>query len=294
MKIFAIVLIVLLAACARNGSGSSTTPAPSASSGVSHPTAADELVFSWAQEGGFAPAADVLTRIPNFALLGDGTVITPGAQIMIYPGPFLPSLQARQLSEAGVRQLLAMLLDSGAFERSAELTDMGNIADASTAVFKLNAGGRNIMVSAYALTETSEFPVTSPAEAQVREALLGVIEELEKLESADVWVEDEWQSISPPALRLYVTPRPANGEGEEFRNERAWPLSVAPDQFGQSTQNDYRCDVVADEELAALLPQLQRANSETVWLHEDVAYQLIAKPLLHKPFDCGEAGASGY
>ena len=57
--------------------------------GIEHPTGSDQVVLRVADEGGFVPVDYMLSSMPSFSLYGDGTLITPGAQIDIYPGPAL-------------------------------------------------------------------------------------------------------------------------------------------------------------------------------------------------------------
>ena len=66
-----------------------------------------------AYEGGFVPVDYMLSAMPSFSLYGDGTLITPGAQIDIYPGPALPAIQQQQVSEAAIQAILQAALDAG-------------------------------------------------------------------------------------------------------------------------------------------------------------------------------------
>ena len=57
-------------------------------------------------EGGFVPVEWTYTNFPFYSLYGDGTLIVPGAQIEIYPGPALPAISSRQVDEAGIQAIL--------------------------------------------------------------------------------------------------------------------------------------------------------------------------------------------
>jgi hypothetical protein len=41
--------------------------------------------------------------MPSFSVMGDGTIIEPGAQDEIYPGQALPPLLVRTISEDGIQ-----------------------------------------------------------------------------------------------------------------------------------------------------------------------------------------------
>ena len=95
-------MCLLASACSGAGTGSSTsaTPGASGSSGASGSTSApsyrvdagaDRLTLRIAADGGFVAPGYILTRLPQFALYGDGRVIVGGPVIEIYPSPLLPN-----------------------------------------------------------------------------------------------------------------------------------------------------------------------------------------------------------
>jgi len=94
---FAVIALLLLAGCAAGGSG--------ASGPISHPAGSTTLLLV-EYRGGFVPPDVRLTQLPAFLLVGDGRVIQPGAPIAVYPGPLLPALEVRTLSETGVQAVL--------------------------------------------------------------------------------------------------------------------------------------------------------------------------------------------
>jgi hypothetical protein len=81
-----------------------TTPAPD---GYDHPTEADEVVIEVTYAGGFVPVDVAFTQPPTMLISGDGRAISQGAVPAIYPGPLLPALVERTISEAGIQTLLA-------------------------------------------------------------------------------------------------------------------------------------------------------------------------------------------
>src|SRR2546423_15502349 len=107
----AALLGLTLAACAgvtgptSSGSGSPRdgTPAPSAHG----------LLLRVEQVGGFIAPQALLQRYPQFSLFADGTVITVGAQIQIYPQPALPPLIATHVSPAAVQAIMRAAAQDG-------------------------------------------------------------------------------------------------------------------------------------------------------------------------------------
>jgi hypothetical protein len=149
------------------------------SSPIAHPAGAADLVLRVDVGGGFVPAQYHLRQLPSFSLFGDGTVITLGPQIEIYPGPALPNVLARSIDEDGIQAILRAADEAGLLGPDADY-DHACVADLPTTTFTVVAGGRTHVVSAYALgfddgTSTdpgappedpsSEEPVSSPPDA---------------------------------------------------------------------------------------------------------------------------------
>ena len=87
---------------------------------------------------------------PMVLISGDGRVFTTGPQIAIYPGPMLPNIEVRTITEEGIQTILAAADEAGLFadvDYTAEL----NVADASTATVVLNVDGESWVHEAYAL-----------------------------------------------------------------------------------------------------------------------------------------------
>ncbi len=82
-------------------------PTTAAPTGYDHPTGADEVVIQVGYEGGFVPVELAFTQPPTLLISGDGRAITQGAVPAIYPGPLLPALVERTISEDGIQTLLA-------------------------------------------------------------------------------------------------------------------------------------------------------------------------------------------
>jgi hypothetical protein len=156
------LLGLVVAACsastsgpADSGGGGSAQPSTTPVSGIEHPTGADDVILRYEEGGGFVPASFMAAQTPHFTLYGDGTVVfrNPAAE----PPPAVGSvfvmnpLRTAKLSEEEIQGILAFALGGGglAGARPEYLNQM--IADASTAVFTIDAGGITKQVSVYAL-----------------------------------------------------------------------------------------------------------------------------------------------
>jgi hypothetical protein len=256
--------------------------------GVDHPVGADQLILRVSMEGGFVPIEYTLTALPGFSLLGDGTVVTLGPQIEIYPGPALPALVATPVSEEGVQQIIRYAVDAGLLEdRSYE--DMGSvgIADASTTVFTLNAAGVTHTTRVYALSELAQRPPRmSDEEFEARRVLQDFQVRLGTLRT---WLPEgsvgDDGAYAPAAMRVFVGEyRPDPGLTQSPID---WPLTPGLGGFGTpAPPSDLRCGVVDGDDLATLMPLAQQANQLTPWVSDGTRYGIIFRPLLPGESGC--------
>ncbi|MDQ2934767.1 MAG: hypothetical protein M3R49_07250 [Chloroflexota bacterium] len=295
---------LLLAGCSGGaGGGPGASPAPSGD--VAHPTG-NALILSIANSGGFVAPDFLLGALPTFVLTGDGRVLVPGAQIEIFPGPALPSIQERRLTEAGIQAILRAVAQTGLFKAELDLRGANAmVADAPDTVFTLHADGREVTISVYALgmlDVTNPPPGMSRNELLAHRALATLDQQLHGLEQwlpADAWADTGWKPYEPDALRLYVrntdAEPPDAGSGLPPQAPRAWPLAGDPASFGKPmSSGDLRCGVVAGADGATWLAALRQSNQLTRWTAGGHRYSIIPRPLLpHEERSCPEPLPAG-
>jgi len=283
-SITSLVLLALLgAACADPTFGGTATPAP----GISHATSADDLVLRWGHEGGFTPPEYQLTNLPAFSLYGDGTIVRPGPQIEIYPGPALPALEVVRVDEAGVQAILEAAFDAG-LDSVDDLTDMGSVgvADAPETVFTLRAGGVDRSVRVYALGEMGgQLPGMPDEEFEARKALLGLVEALSSLES---WLPQGSVTTSgvyeTAGVRAFVSPYAAQASPPQ--EAIGWPLDVPLRGAGDDAGAGFRCVGVTGEDWSVLAPVVRQAHQLTPWTSDGRRFSLSFRPLLPGETGC--------
>ena len=271
-------------------------PSPSGPPAIDHPTGKDSLVLRITLDGGFVPVGWSLTNLPVISIYGDGRVITQGAQIMIYPGPALPSLWVKHITEAGLQKILAAAAEAGLLGADKQYDDGGMVADAATTTFILNAGGRVHTISAYALFEAENpGPNLSKEDEAARKLLrtfLSQITDLGTLVGASELSAEE--AYTPAAIRLFVTPvdpaQPAPTDVPE-QEPIAWPLKTPLADFGTVTVRggalgDMRCGIVEAADLDTLLPLLEKANALTQFTDKGKSYTFLVRPLLPDETGC--------
>jgi hypothetical protein len=277
-----ILLMPLVLACCRSASGG-----PDSSPGTPETKPADALVLRVETGGGLVPPGVLLTELPTLSLYGDGRVITQGPQIMIYPGPALPNLIERNLSQSGVDAIVGAARKAGLRGEDRQFP-LDTVADAPTTTFTLLTGGTRHVTSVYALgmEESAGLPVR---DREARKALTDFHARLTGLES---WLPDgsvgPEHSFAIQKLRLFVRPGAPVAEDPSLQQPPAeWPLSQPLSEFGgPAKQPELRCGVVAGDDLELLLPRVMQASQLTPWTSEGITYTLLFRPLLPDESGC--------
>ena len=281
-------LTLLLGACANAPTGDGgDTPTPTGA--IGHATGADQVLLKVSYEGGFVAPSTLATRLPAFALYGDGTILMPGAEDTIYPGPALPSIVAQVASEDGIQAILQAAVDAG-LERDGDYGDMGQmgVADAATTVFVLQADGQTHRVSAYALgMEGSQQPGQPDAMWAMRRALQHLVERLGDLDTlvpaGSLGPDHPYEATS---ARLFVAPYQPDAQLPQA--PVAWPLESPLAGFGatEPAMGDATCGMVTGDDWSAVQPLAEKANQLTPWTSGGKRYAITFRPLLPDETGC--------
>lgn len=271
-------LVLALAACGDDSTGApaslppvtstpaapTTQPTPTTAPGFEHPVGADEVVLRIGYEGGFVPVEYAFLNLPTLLVTGDGRLIVQGAVPAIYPGPLLPNLQVRTISEAGVQQLLERAAEHGLLTPR-EYTNPTNIADAPDTVVTLQVNGETIEHRAYALGLSDESD-------ELRAELAAFV-----AEATGEWLYGDNPELGPEMPYVsdtyLIRATPVNDlTGYEIEpTVTDWPADLAP------LADAGECATYPADSLRAMFEQ---ANQLTFFTDDDVQYQLTVKPLL--------------
>lgn len=316
------VVLLVLAACAAPGGSPPGSTGPTGSPGASaeppsdsdgagggtggilHPTGADEAILAVTWAGGMIPVDMQVGQPPVFVLTGDGRVIVQGFQTLEFPGPILPPLQERRLSEEGVQIVLEALDDTNLFVGDLENRVMQSmVSDANDTIFTVNAGGRTATVTVFAIgmlpPDMEPPPGVDEAELEAFRVLSALNDRLMTLDTwlpAEAWATDEWMPYAADAFRLYV--RDVTGEPIDQDlpgQERSWPTDEDPAAFGDelaSFGDGTRCAAVEGAAAATWAAEFAEANQNTTWTAGERRYAITVRPLLpHEERSCPELGA---
>ncbi len=288
----AFVLVNLLGlACAAGPAGTPPTPTP-----IAHPSEPDALVLRIETSGGLLPPFVLVTELPELSVYGDGTVITLGPQILIYPPPALPNLLQSRITEDGLQLLLREAAAAGLLDGDADYPLPG-VYDAPTTFFTVNAGGKRTRVSVYALgIEDPSDPRLTAEQREARQKLAAFAAKARDLTSwlpAATIIE---RDIPYVITRLQIVAVPADAPLAPQSPEnipvssRPWPLPTPLSQIGEPAAwvgPTARCAVIESrKELPRLLEELATANTATRWESDQQEFVLLVRPLLPDETGC--------
>jgi hypothetical protein len=271
--------LVLFTACGRLNRGGGDP----AVRGIDHPTGPSDLVLRWEYVGGFTSPEILLTRLPSFSLYGDGSLVTEGPQIEIYPGPALPNLVVRHVSEEGIQAILAAARDAGLTAGDATYANPC-VADAPDTRFTVVAAGRTSVVTASALGVGGGDCQGSDPEAMKRlSAFVTRLGNLEKwLPDGSLGVE---ASYTPTGLRVYVRDYVADPQLQQ--DAVRWPgAPLAGAGRAVRMVPDLACAVVGAADLDPVLHAAATANQLTPWTSGGAEFGVVFRPLLPDESGC--------
>lgn len=279
-----VVAVALFGACGTSGDGTAPTTSrtPEGDGG-----AKDGLVLQIATTGGMPGPGVQLARVPELSLYADGTLITPGAQIAIFPPPLLPALQRATVSSGQVDAVLRAAREAGLTGGGTRtLPEPGGpqIADAPTTTVTVVTDGRTTTTSAYALGLEG-----GGGASDERRELARFVTSVQDGSLLDVSATgpDGTALYEPTAIALRTREAddaaPVTDENGIVRDRVDWP--VAQVRLDEAAEPD-GCVVLRDAELAAAAPALEQANTLTLFVQDGRAWETAARPLLPGETDC--------
>jgi len=257
-------LAIVLVACSSSGgassppSGSAGSPQPAASGAppspagslapdaIDYKTGATDIVLRYEDGGGHMIFGFAATAAPHFTLYGDGTVIFRNPMLEVPPaeGSIFKSnpMRIAKLSEEQIQALLLLALGDGGLANARPNYANDAVADASTTIFTIEAGGTRKTVSIYALgwdnANLADGPAlvafkkladlladfdqggTVPTDVYHPEAYRGVLFEAPGIEAADVrdW---PWPDLTPADFKPSADPN-----GIQFPHRTMTPAEI--------------------------------------------------------------------
>lgn len=233
-------------------------------SAIDHPVGADDVVVRIGFEGGFVPVDVVFQNLPTLLVTGDGRLIVVGPVAEIYPGPLLPNLQVRTITEEGIQQLLAMAAEHGLLTQR-EYDNPMDVADAPDTVVTIRANGETYEHRAYALGIGSE---TDESRTALAEFVAEATGDWMYGDNPELGPE---QAYVPESFLIRATPVTDLSVYEIEPTIVPWAEDLSP-----LTEAADCLEIAAD----VALPLFSGATQLTFFQEGDTVYQVIPKPVL--------------
>jgi hypothetical protein len=280
-----LAIALLVGACA----GPAATPSPLASADTSD---------SWLRAITFqtGPPVNRFAVGPTAVIRNDGIYVTAGPIDAVDPGPLLPNLIGRSISDAGRQAIVA---EAGRLGLLSGKTDFRGVAAMPGGVIgrlQLTVDGTPVTLIGEpdskllcAIIRCDPLPGTPEAFGELWRMLADPAGWL----AADLgpeapFVADAYALLVGPAR----APDPAGGASVQD-----WPLDTSLATFGAPVANGtLRCGTVAGTDVETLRPALQAANQMTRWVQgpdTSVTFGLIVRPIVAGENPCREAFGPG-
>lgn len=233
-------------------------------------------------EGGFVPIEFMVGQGPRIVLVRDGTLITPGPQIQIYPGPLLGSYQQTQLDEEMMLFVLEELdaLDFATIENEVNDEAANTVADASTTVVTFFNQDGSHTFSVYALG------IGGQSDARVG-ILNNLVNRLTEMGFSGGATQYGWDVIQVMAGISQNPPDP------QLSTTKPWPLPISFGEMSDTTGFGWRCASYDGVEAQGLLEVFREANQATLWNDGSADYQLAVRPVFPGEEPCAAMQAAG-
>jgi len=265
------VAVLALAACGDDDPEVATNEPPPAD-GYEHSIEPDDVVLRISDEGGFITPEQTFASAPRLLVTGDGRLIQGGPVIAIYPGPLLPNLLQRSISEAGTQRLIT-LADERGLLADVTYTRPNNIADAADTVVSITVGGETFEHRAYALGLAGGAGGGETDEARAR--LLDFVVAATELASApagDLGPQEPYRSDT------YLIRASQAGSAEPIGNA---PLDIVPTRVDWPADAPVRLAAAgecAEVPTTSFSELFQNANQLTRFVDGGVPYSLAVTP----------------
>ena len=220
-------------------------------------------------------------------ITGDNHVVVAGPQIMIYPGPLLPNLQARPITDAGFAKIVERGQALGMFTGSGDFVPPDVMPGASLGRIEIVVDGvlhdltgdpSRVMVCV--TTPCDPAPGTPEAFGAFWASLSDLTWLAGDLGQEAPYVADSY------ALLIGVEPVDDPPSGPRWRSGRSSNRSRRWASRSGSAPAP-RCGTVRGADAATLRPSLESANQLTRWVDEG-ADRADATPLQVRPMVPGE------
>lgn len=291
-----VALVILLAACGGEAqtqgpppAGPTTGPSPSAEptavpAPVPSPTPEPAVTLRATETQAILPVYR-FAWLPTLLVTADGTAYQPASVPAITPGPLVPPIDVRPVTEAGIARIIADARSAGLLSGQTDFTGGMPLMGARQARLQLTVDGvaYDLVGDPTRLVRCDPGTRCPNPEPGTPEAFAAFWAQLADL---DGWLGSEVgraTGYAPEAFSILVGPGPA--EPTAGLAPVIWPLGGRFAFFGDPVLADtsLRCGTVTGQEAQVLGPSLYEATANQAWLESPVmsmTYGLTVRPVL--------------
>ena len=242
------------------------------------PTGPQDVVLKITYEGGFVPVGFMFVNLPSLLISGDGRVFSPGAMIEIYPGPLLPAIVERSITDEGIQKVLQLADDAGLLGAPPDysLPDGIGITDASDTVVVINVNGKVYEHRANALGFEMPDGSSSTAARDNLNKFVTIISDIAKVAGASNVGEEH--VFVPAQYRFQALETDPTQFTDPSPTIVAWPEGT-----GAVLAESAECATV---DASAVDELLTTANQLTFFEEADLVYQLFVVGVLPGDATC--------
>ena len=260
---------------------SSVEPSPTSAGAIDHATGATDILLRYEEGGGFVMPAFTAAAVPHFTLYGDGTVIFRNPMLEGPPPDGnifkMNPLRTATLSEEQIQELLLLALGEGGLAAARPNYTNDMVADASTAIFTIEAGGIKKTVNVYALG--LEIEGQADADGPARAAFKKLADRLADFDQGGTLPTEVYE---PAMYRAVLFEAP----GVVDPGVRAWPwpeltpADFAPDADPNGLQFPHRAMTPAEIDLLEVTDYQGGLQNVVLNGPDGKEYTLSVRPLL--------------
>lgn len=247
------------------GAETTTTTAGATPPGV--PAAGSGAVIEIVDEGGFVPPSQQFVTVPRLLVTDDGRVVTAGVTTAIFPGPLVPVLTQRPISEDGVAALID-LADRAGLLADVDYSRPEDIMDAPDTVVRITVDGTTYEHRAYALGLSADGSERDPARA----ALAGFVADATDAVTGGAGLGAEEPYVADAYLVRATPADPADSQDGLTPTVVDWPADL-PVRLADAAD-------CAEVPTAALDPLVADATQLTYFAEGGTTYALAVMPRL--------------
>ena len=268
-----------------SGAPASPDPTPPTSSPTPAPSANPDATTTWLRAvttQALAPV-NLFGNLPYAVITGDGQWITQGPVPAVFPGPLLPNLRARQVSEAGRAEILAAATQLGLLDGTTDFNSGPPLVGGVSGRIEVTVDGRRITLTGpVSPTGCSTKPCEAFAEFWRRLSDLG------SWMPAEIGADTEYLA---PAYALLVGAAPMPDPNLP-QAPAVWPLEQPLALFGGPVDGGRaRCGTVSGPDVATVRAAFARANTLTPWVQSASAsatFGITVRPMVSGEDVCRE------